>query len=337
MAILPTDFTLSATPKGEGAPVLEPTLSTDDHEVFGATFRDLLNSSDDNRGCTIVGNCTRSIEENGNVKVSAEQSDDDPVEASITVNVAAEELTPDNLDFLTLKMVEISRSSRTLADEAPGIESSELLQVVAMRNLTASGTVLKDGIAQLMAVNSPSNADTPERQLLEATDRFSIAAPAMGMRTEGLGVDARAVDVSKGTIKTEPQQFAVGMTAQIRLLKSQGGGEARLNLHPADLGRMSIAVSTEGTDTRISFVVETSQARQVVETALPRLRDLLDNAGLSLSDSDVSEQRDHHDKSDQEGSDRQRNNIGTAGGDDTSSEISISLGVDPDRLIDTYI
>ena len=337
MAILPTDFTTSATPKGEGASVLESTVSTDGHEFFGATFRDLLESSDDNRGCTIVGNCTRSIEENGSEKVSIERSSDDSVETPVGVNVAVQELTPDELDFLTLKMVEISRSSGTLADEVPDIKLSELLQRVAMRNLTASEMVLKEGTAQLIAVNTPSSSNIPDRQLLEATDRFGIGAPAMGAPTEELGVAVREVDLTKRIIKTEPQQFAAGMTAQIRLLKSQGGGEARLNLHPADLGRMSIAVSTEGTDTRISFVVETSQARQAVEAALPRLRDLLDSAGLSLSESDVSEHRDHQDKSGNEDSDRPRNNIGAADGDDTSSKVAISLAVDPDRLIDTYI
>ena len=100
---------------------------------------------------------------------------------------------------------------------------------------------------------------------------------------------------------------------------------------------MSITVVTEGADTRVAFVVETPQARQAVENALPRLRDMMDDAGLSLADSDVSEHRhseDAHDQRDSKGGAA----VTTATDVDTPVEaMSLSVSMDPSRLVDTYI
>jgi flagellar hook-length control protein FliK len=135
----------------------------------------------------------------------------------------------------------------------------------------------------------------------------------------------------------EPQQFGNEMATHVRVLKRQGGGEVKINLHPAELGRMSITVVTEGTETRVAFVVETPQARQAVEAALPRLRDMMDDAGLSLADSDVSEHRhseNAHDQRDSKGGAAAT----TANDVDTPLEaMTLSVSMDPSRLVDTYI
>ena len=87
----------------------------------------------------------------------------------------------------------------------------------------------------------------------------------------------------------EPEVFATGLATYLRVLKTEGGTEARLQLSPIELGRLAITIQTEGDETRVSFVVENSQARSAVESSLPRLRDMLEQSGLSLSDAEVTE------------------------------------------------
>ena len=79
------------------------------------------------------------------------------------------------------------------------------------------------------------------------------------------------------------------LATHLRVLKSTNGGEAKLQLHPAELGRMTVNLTTEGNEARVTFFVDNAQAKQAVEASLPRLRDLLDGAGLNLADADVSE------------------------------------------------
>lgn len=102
---------------------------------------------------------------------------------------------------------------------------------------------------------------------------------------------ANAIQVPQQSLMTKSAEVVSSndLATHLRVLKSSGGGEARLQLHPAELGRMTVSLITEGNETRVSFVVDNPQAKQAVEVSLPRLRDLMDEAGLSLTDADVSD------------------------------------------------
>jgi hypothetical protein len=331
MAILPTDFTFPAAPKTEGAPALETTPSADDKNVFGSTFRGLLDSSDGNNTCASDGNHNRSTHADDVERGSVEHANEDSIETALRVDVGVEQTMPNELDFLTLKMVEISRSVSASVDEASGLGLGVLLPKDAIYSSIVDKVDLEGGLGQLTSTNSS------KKQIFEATGRFSVISPAIGAQTEEFNAGVREIDSAKSIMKTEPQQLATGLSTHIRVLKSQGGGEAKLNLHPAELGRMSISVSTEGNETRVAFVVETSQARQAVESALPRLRDMLESAGLSLSDSDVSEQGDSQANTGERGAGSAGGHTSFPDGDDASAVTVLSLTVDPDRLVDTYI
>ena len=102
---------------------------------------------------------------------------------------------------------------------------------------------------------------------------------------------ASAIQVPQQPLMTKSPEVVSSneLATHLRVLKSSGGGEARLQLHPAELGRMTVSLITEGDEARVSFVVDNPQAKQAVEVSLPRLRDLMDEAGLSLTDADVSD------------------------------------------------
>ncbi len=79
------------------------------------------------------------------------------------------------------------------------------------------------------------------------------------------------------------------LATHLRVLKSSGGGEARLQLHPAELGRMTVSLIMEGDEARVLFLVDNPHAKHAVETSLPKLRDLMNEAGLYLTEADVSD------------------------------------------------
>ena len=83
----------------------------------------------------------------------------------------------------------------------------------------------------------------------------------------------------------------------------------------------------------MSFVVESQQAKQVIENAMPRLRDLLDSAGLDLTESGVDQRNKHaDDRNPQHG--RQATDSDHFSGD--SAQIAMTVTVDPNRLVDAY-
>lgn len=131
----------------------------------------------------------------------------------------------------------------------------------------------------------------------------------------------------------EPEVFATGLATYLRVLKTEGGTEARLQLSPIELGKLAITIQTEGEETRVSFVVENSQARSTVESSLPRLRDMLEQSGLSLSDAEVTEknpnEKDTEYKADSHNEDSLDDDI-------QSDQSTTAVSADSSLLVDAY-
>ena len=174
----------------------------------------------------------------------------------------------------------------------------------------------------------------------DLTSRSLPLEPSLGLssitQSESKFVNSGSVNqVSQHPLTTKSSEVVSSseLATHLRVLKSSGGGEARLQLHPAELGRMVVSLITEGDEARVSFVVDSSQAKQAVEASLPRLRDLMNEAGLSLADADVS---DRHAK-ENENQRAQRvtgETTGNLGSDAEDFEESNSPS--SSQLVDTY-
>ena len=238
---------------------------------------------------------------------------------------------------------------------SPGATPEGITQVGnALTNMTASitsvdatGSISQESFPNPDSKMTDSLLITP-RETTRVSQPESIAeqrpaVAAVGATTSNTaGVGAIATKPSAfieqplDLTQSNKQQQATEMATHVRVLKNQGGGEAKINLHPAELGRMSISVSTDATDTKVSFVVETSQARQAVEAAMPRLKELLEQSGLSLADSDVTEQ--HKQSADEKRTDRTPASPSLESPDAgmAESELTLSVALDPSRLLDAY-
>lgn len=130
--------------------------------------------------------------------------------------------------------------------------------------------------------------------------------------------------------------FPGELTARMKTLLRDGVREARLQLHPAELGRLSVTVSTDGDQARVSFIADTAAARDAIEQSMPRLREMLEQNGLQLAQSDVG-QRDL--QGGRDGADAERSvRPGDAGDNPAESEVPEELvSHRSSARIDTYI
>ena len=76
---------------------------------------------------------------------------------------------------------------------------------------------------------------------------------------------------------------------RIGVMVEKGVSEAKLQLTPAELGRMEVKISTDGDQTKILFTVQNTPAREAIEQAMPRLREMLGQEGLQLAHSEVAD------------------------------------------------
>ncbi|ALS99026.1 flagellar hook-length control protein FliK [Lacimicrobium alkaliphilum] len=85
---------------------------------------------------------------------------------------------------------------------------------------------------------------------------------------------------------------AAGQLAErVRMLVNQGNMSADIRLDPPDLGSMQIRISMNGEQASVNFVVQSQQARDMLDQAVPRLREMLAERGIELGQSSVEQQK----------------------------------------------
>ncbi|WP_299495100.1 flagellar hook-length control protein FliK [uncultured Shewanella sp.] len=85
-------------------------------------------------------------------------------------------------------------------------------------------------------------------------------------------------------------RFSPVMQQQLVTMISQGVQQAEIRLDPAELGQMMVKIQVQGDTTQVQFQVTQAQTRDLIEQALPRLKDMLAEQGMQLSDGQVSYQ-----------------------------------------------
>lgn len=77
--------------------------------------------------------------------------------------------------------------------------------------------------------------------------------------------------------------------------------QAQLNLNPAHLGPLRITLNMDADQASAVFTATTPEVRQAIEDAMPRLREMLANAGISLGHTQVGTQSQQEQAKAQEG------------------------------------
>jgi flagellar hook-length control protein FliK len=85
------------------------------------------------------------------------------------------------------------------------------------------------------------------------------------------------------------KKFSPVMQQQLVTMVSKGIQQAEIRLDPPELGHMLVKINVQGDQTQVQFQVLHSQTKDLIEQALPKLRDLLAQEGMQLTDSQVSQ------------------------------------------------
>lgn len=104
------------------------------------------------------------------------------------------------------------------------------------------------------------------------------ASPSLGLATP------RAVV----TTPVGQNGWAEDVGNKVSLMLGRKESQADLVLTPSHLGKLEISLKVDGDQATASFIASTQAARDALDQALPRLREVLQQAGINLSQSDVN-------------------------------------------------
>lgn len=84
------------------------------------------------------------------------------------------------------------------------------------------------------------------------------------------------------TLHGSAEQNAKQLAQQAQVIVSQNLQEAEIKLNPSEFGAMRIQVRIEQGEVQVQFVASHPQARDLLDQALPRLREMLQQQGMNL-------------------------------------------------------
>jgi len=119
---------------------------------------------------------------------------------------------------------------------------------------------------------------TPLAAIPFARDMSAAAAP---------GVDAKTPQATLHAAIDEPA-FGAALGAQVSLRVRDGVQEARLQLHPVELGPVTVQITLEGQAARVDFTAAVAATRESIEQSLPALAAALRESGFTLTGGGVS-------------------------------------------------
>jgi len=111
------------------------------------------------------------------------------------------------------------------------------------------------------------------------------------------------------------QEMATHMQQQIGIMMSKNMKSIDIRLDPPELGAMQIKLTMNNDQAAVSFVVSNQQAKDALEASLPKLRELLEQQGMDLAESDVQHGNGQGETESQDDSDARSNGNGMSNDD----------------------
>ncbi|MCQ9378643.1 flagellar hook-length control protein FliK [Methyloversatilis sp. XJ19-49] len=161
----------------------------------------------------------------------------------------------------------------------------------------ASGDLPAAAIAAATDGSGDTNGKNLPDALLNVDSRMDAGQSATQQLPQGdfrahlNAAQKPATEMAVATPITHPG-WADDIGHQVTWLAENGNSRAELILTPPHLGRIEISLQIGGDLSTAQFVSASPQVREALEQAMPRLREMLAEGGISLGDTNVSgEQR----------------------------------------------
>lgn len=145
-------------------------------------------------------------------------------------------------------------------------------------------------IHEALAVSMPP-LEIMGASISQQTHAFERANAVLGSRHQEVtfSTDASLPTFTIGE-SVDGDGFAYAVGARITVMVRDGVQEARLHLHPSELGPVTVKIEVDGNAARIDFLAQAPMTRQSLESSMPSLAASLREHGLTLTGGGVHQQ-----------------------------------------------
>ncbi|NWO01347.1 MAG: flagellar hook-length control protein FliK [Idiomarinaceae bacterium] len=158
------------------------------------------------------------------------------------------------------------------------------------------------------SVNTTVEAETKVADAVQQGQVFRNNTDALADASAARAIQGQMVSTTQGTVAANESSQANTLQAlqrpldlqqteasqklqeRINIMMSRNIQRADIRLDPPELGSVHIRVNMSGEQASVQFQAQTQQARDALETTMPRLREMLEQQGINLADTQVGEQ-----------------------------------------------
>ena len=179
-------------------------------------------------------------------------------------------------------------------------------------------------MAALLTTDGASKTSPSSEHSLTGMLLNSGSSPlATSQSTQGFSPTVTPTPTTLATPLTSPA-WPQQLSQQLVQISQRGGEQhVQMQLNPAELGPLSISLKFGEQGAQAHFLSAHAQVRQVLEQAIPQLREALAEQGISLGETSVGEQRDPNDQAFAQSSGKHGATAGSDNGEMGSDEAPI--------------
>ena len=117
-----------------------------------------------------------------------------------------------------------------------------------------------------------------------------MVSTAQGTVAANESSQANTLQALQRPLDLQQTEASQKLQERINIMMSRNIQRVDIRLDPPELGSVHIRVNMSGEQASVQFQAQTQQARDALETTMPRLREMLEQQGINLADTQVGEQ-----------------------------------------------
>ena len=188
-----------------------------------------------------------------------------------------------------------------------------------------AGVVTEKGDAESRFSTDATSIQPDNARLLDRTEPTVMAVPT----PSATPVSTTSASEYRIAAPVGSHQWESAITNSVVLMTGNRQERAELVLNPPQLGRIEVSVSMSGDQANATFVSSNPAVREALENALPRLKEVLADAGITLGQAQVGSEWLGQSANNQENGDNFRRTTTTDFGSDGTSQITVTRDNEP--------
>ncbi len=152
---------------------------------------------------------------------------------------------------------------------------------------------------QMMQMQEQRNQAIQQQMALKTADEQLLKADSregQGLLGTGFSTGERSVQLPLGlqtiNVPVKSQQWAQAFGHRVTFMANNHIQQAQISLNPEKLGPIQIKLQIDrDQQVHVAMVAQNGTTREAIDSAMPRLREMLEQSGLNLASVDVSDQK----------------------------------------------